>query len=306
MRALLEAFRDGEAPPEAPEPTGDGFEPALDRMTRLFGLTPFERQLLVLSASVELDGEIAALAAALQLTDDPHPTFGLALAALPDAHWDALAPLSPLRRRRLVELGAGPTLASRPLAARRAHPPLPHGHPRLGRSSRRRAARAGRRPARTVAAAPRGGARAHRRGGWFARPRPARRGGRRRAARRRAGARRSARRDGARRPRRCASSARAGARRACAPARPRGAAARRRPRARSRGRAHAERHGLGRRAGGSVGRGRRRRGGAHTGPRDAAQVRPAPRARGGARAVAGRARRCARRRRSKKSHSISG
>jgi vesicle-fusing ATPase len=46
---------------------------------------------------------------------DPRPTFGLALAALPDAHWDALAPGSPLRRRRILELEPGPTLASRPL-----------------------------------------------------------------------------------------------------------------------------------------------------------------------------------------------
>ena len=114
-RALLEAFRDGDPAPESPAIDEDGFEPALVRVTRLFGLTPFERQLLVLAAAIELDGEIAALGAALQHAHDPHPTFGLALAALPGAHWDALAPRSPLRRHRLLQLGAGPTLASRPL-----------------------------------------------------------------------------------------------------------------------------------------------------------------------------------------------
>ena len=42
------------------------------------------------------------------------PTFGLALGSLPDAHWGAAAPGSPLRRWRLIEVGAGP-LASSPL-----------------------------------------------------------------------------------------------------------------------------------------------------------------------------------------------
>ena len=42
-----------------------------------------------------------------------YPTFGLALAALPTPHWSALAPAAPLRRWRLVELDAGPSLDDR-------------------------------------------------------------------------------------------------------------------------------------------------------------------------------------------------
>ena len=114
VRALLEAHRDGGLPPSAAEAEGT-FEPAVDRLARVFGLSRFERQLLLLAAAVELDGELAALVAALGDGADPRPTFGLALAALPDAHWDALAPGSPLRRRRLVELVPGTTLPSRPL-----------------------------------------------------------------------------------------------------------------------------------------------------------------------------------------------
>ena len=102
-------------PPEREQWEPEGFEPAVDRLARLVGLTPFERQLLLLTAAVELDGDLAALVAALQDGADPRPTFGLALAALPGAHWDALAPRSPLRRWRLVEPLPGPTLASRPL-----------------------------------------------------------------------------------------------------------------------------------------------------------------------------------------------
>src|SRR5262249_35518229 len=62
-----------------------------------------------------LDGDVAALVATLQNGADPRPTFGLALAVLPHAHWDALAARGPLRRLRLLEPGSGPTLASRPL-----------------------------------------------------------------------------------------------------------------------------------------------------------------------------------------------
>jgi len=116
VRALLEAYRDGTAPPPPPAELRErgAFEPAVDRLARLFGLSAFERQLVLLAAGVELDGGLAALVAELS-GGDPRPTFGLALAALPDAHWDALAPRSPLRRRRILELEPGPTLASRPL-----------------------------------------------------------------------------------------------------------------------------------------------------------------------------------------------
>jgi ATPase family associated with various cellular activities (AAA) len=115
IRALLEAARDGVAPPVAPAFDDETFEPAIDRLARVLALSPFERRLLLLTAAVELDGEVAALVASLQEGSDPRPTFGLALALLPGAHWDALAPTSPLRLRRLVELGAGPTLTSRSL-----------------------------------------------------------------------------------------------------------------------------------------------------------------------------------------------
>lgn len=90
--------------------------PALDIVCAAFGLSPFERAVLVLCAGVELDAAFAAECAAAQ--GDPrarHPTFGLALAALPGAHWSALTPAAPLRRWRLVEVLAGGSLATSPL-----------------------------------------------------------------------------------------------------------------------------------------------------------------------------------------------
>ena len=69
---------------------------AIDRLTEIFALSPFERAVLLLCAGVELDGRFAEACAAAQ--GDPHKlnaTYGLALAALPAAHWSALvAPTS--------------------------------------------------------------------------------------------------------------------------------------------------------------------------------------------------------------------
>jgi hypothetical protein len=94
---------------------GDG-PPALQAVAESFGLTPFERDVLLLCAGVELDGAFAALCAEAQGdARRPHPTFGLALAMLPGAHWSAVAPAAPLRRWRLVDVGAGETLATSPL-----------------------------------------------------------------------------------------------------------------------------------------------------------------------------------------------
>jgi vesicle-fusing ATPase len=108
-RTLVQAYADGAPPPVAARPRRSSFE----RIAALFGLSSFERDVLTLAAAVELDGELGRLVATLQGGTDPRPGFGLALAALPDGHWDALAPHRPLRRWRLVDLGPGATLATR-------------------------------------------------------------------------------------------------------------------------------------------------------------------------------------------------
>jgi hypothetical protein len=89
---------------------------ALDRLARRFGLSRFERDVLLLCAGVERDAEIASLCATVH--GDPqcaYATFGLALAALPDADWGALSPNAPLRWWRLVEVTAGHALTGSPL-----------------------------------------------------------------------------------------------------------------------------------------------------------------------------------------------
>lgn len=79
--------------------------PAIDRVAERFGLSAFERDLLLLVAGIEMDAEIADLCAgSANGSRRPHATYALALAALPEPHWSALTPTRPLRRWRLVEV----------------------------------------------------------------------------------------------------------------------------------------------------------------------------------------------------------
>lgn len=94
----------GQAAPDRPS--------ALNELCAVFGLSPFERDVLLVCAGVELDARMAALFAD---DDPPQPTFSLALAALPGAHWSALAPHAALRYWRLINVGDGATLTRSPL-----------------------------------------------------------------------------------------------------------------------------------------------------------------------------------------------
>jgi hypothetical protein len=90
--------------------------PAIATLAQAFGLSSFERALLLLCAGVELDTALAA--ACERLLGQPgrcQPTFGLALALLPDAHWSALTPAAPLRRWRLIEISDDASLTRSPL-----------------------------------------------------------------------------------------------------------------------------------------------------------------------------------------------
>ncbi|MEU3986999.1 ATP-binding protein [Streptomyces platensis] len=97
---------DPEPAPSAPSPEAStGPLPTLDALTTCFGLSPFEREIVLLAAAAELDPTTGARCAAA--SGDPsrtHPTFSLALAALGAPHWSALTPVAPLRRWRLIEL----------------------------------------------------------------------------------------------------------------------------------------------------------------------------------------------------------
>jgi hypothetical protein len=107
--------------PEAPE-ASEGLVPAvdpstpLDHLRRGFGLSPFECDVLLLCLGAEIEGRFGQACAAAQ--NDPRmtsPTFGLAMGALRDPHWSALARERPLRHWRLLEVTPGDRLVGSPL-----------------------------------------------------------------------------------------------------------------------------------------------------------------------------------------------
>jgi ATPase family associated with various cellular activities (AAA) len=133
----------------ADEDLPPGFEPAALRVQRLFGLSPFELDLLLLAVGAECDGGVqqalrasepagaagnasalgtgtgtgagagtstssgsgSSTGAGTGITPNAATgvNFALALAHLPQAHWDAISPLAPLRYWQLLHTdGAAP------------------------------------------------------------------------------------------------------------------------------------------------------------------------------------------------------
>jgi ATPase family associated with various cellular activities (AAA) len=87
---------------------------AIDIVARTFGLSGFERDLLLLTAGIEMNSQLAQACAAIR-DHGGGVTFGLALALLDEGHWSALTPARPLRRWRLLELEGGGALTRSPL-----------------------------------------------------------------------------------------------------------------------------------------------------------------------------------------------
>jgi len=90
--------------------------PAIDRLVQLFGLSEFERQIVLLCAGAEMDWELAALCGESQgRPQRSSVTFALAMSIFPDSHWSALTPSRPLRQYRFVEPERGHGLTAAPL-----------------------------------------------------------------------------------------------------------------------------------------------------------------------------------------------
>ncbi len=120
VREVLEAkAKEQEIEPHSPSPSFPAHTSpplALEQLCTLFGLSPFERDVLLLCAGMELDATFPLLCATAQ--GDPqrtYPTFSLALATFKPSQWNALMPTAPLRRWRLIEVGTGSALTLSPL-----------------------------------------------------------------------------------------------------------------------------------------------------------------------------------------------
>lgn len=117
-RALAAAIqrvraRLGKSEPPMPDDSA-GNSAALDILTTSLRLTPFERDLLVLSAAAEMDVPTIDLIA---MADPRRPalTFTMALQWLDAPHWSAFSPSAPLRRWRLLEKDPGDSLMHGPV-----------------------------------------------------------------------------------------------------------------------------------------------------------------------------------------------
>ena len=116
LRRRLGEARDGDLEYPENQVEGTAAPSAIDALTAAFGLSSFEREILLLCAGVEMDPALRELC-------EQHSgggkraavTFGLGMAMLASPHWSALAPSSPLRRFRLVEMDSGHGLTSAPL-----------------------------------------------------------------------------------------------------------------------------------------------------------------------------------------------
>jgi hypothetical protein len=94
--------------------------PALLILSRRFGLSRFEQEVMLLCAAMELDTRVPGLCARAQ--DEPnrhYPTFALALALFDEPAWDVLSPERPLRYWRLIDINrlGAQSLTASPLRA---------------------------------------------------------------------------------------------------------------------------------------------------------------------------------------------
>jgi len=128
LRQVLEQLVDQEQPAvsaSAPSIVPNAVQPAdplhtatpfaLEHLCKTFGLTDFERDVLLLCVGVELDPIFSLLCAQIQSDRQRSATFSLALNALAQPHWSALTPQRPLRQWRLIDIGEGPALTLSPL-----------------------------------------------------------------------------------------------------------------------------------------------------------------------------------------------
>ena len=113
LRQVLE--RQAEIAPASPTPelTAEAlavdetseFAPALVLLSQRFDLSPFEQQLLLLCAALELDTHIATLCAKAQdHPQRPYPTFALALSLFDQPDWSVVMAESALRYWRLIDV----------------------------------------------------------------------------------------------------------------------------------------------------------------------------------------------------------
>ncbi len=93
------------------------FFPALDNLCSAFGLTKFERSILLLCIGMEVESKWSDFCSKANGGNPglPYPNFNLAIQLFPENHWSAVTPTSALRQHQLIHIGAGSVLNLCPL-----------------------------------------------------------------------------------------------------------------------------------------------------------------------------------------------
>ncbi|MEO0969395.1 MAG: ATP-binding protein, partial [Cyanobacteria bacterium J06639_18] len=88
----------------------------LGNLCRIFGLSDFERDVLLLCVGMELDRSWSNLCARAQRNENiNYPTFALAVTVLDGLNWDTITPNASLRRWCLIKVGVSSTVMNAPL-----------------------------------------------------------------------------------------------------------------------------------------------------------------------------------------------
>jgi ATPase family associated with various cellular activities (AAA) len=119
IRQSLENKLEDKAPQPLPS---DAILPtsALARLCRIFYLTEFERDILLLGAALEIDPTLAELYGKIQGNPQlNYPTLALALTTFSHASWSVLSVQNPLQSWRLIEFGTANSFAQTPFRIER-------------------------------------------------------------------------------------------------------------------------------------------------------------------------------------------
>ncbi|MBK4731923.1 ATP-binding protein [Oxynema sp. CENA135] len=90
--------------------------PRLETLCQKFGLSAFERQIVIACVAMGLFPSFRGLCANAHGSPQmPYPTFTLAWEVFPEPHWSAFTPQGPLRRWQLLQLGSAQVVTLCPL-----------------------------------------------------------------------------------------------------------------------------------------------------------------------------------------------
>ncbi|TXE07848.1 ATP-binding protein [Gelidibacter salicanalis] len=91
-------------------------KPNLDVLVERCQLSEFEKNILLVCAGIELNSTYSQLISNIQGNPEAvYPSFNLLLSGFCSTHWDAISPISPLRKWDLIHFNSGTLLANQPM-----------------------------------------------------------------------------------------------------------------------------------------------------------------------------------------------